>query len=209
MRIAAISGSTNFKSKNSNNVGYGVHQGADYSSLSGVELDGRKKSNIQRQITKGGNVASAKKDRVVSGIPRTLDYVKAYCPECNGFDNSDDLAQEAVQSKSKISKNSCSLDEIADMTVTIEDCQRKQNDKRSQAFYNFIESALSPEEAAVIEGRYFCSKNQVRSYNDLSKELGLPVYQVRKVEGSALKKLKEPENAQVLLEMSQDDFLNI
>lgn len=179
MRISAINGSINFKSRKSNDVGCGVSQGVDYSSLSGEELDGRKKSNIQRQIKNGGNV--------VSSIPRTLDYVKAYCPECN----------------------SCSLDEIADMTVTIEDCQRKQNDKRSQAFYNFIESALNPEEAAVIEGRHFCSKNQIRSYNDLSKELGLPINQVRKVEGRALKKLREPENAQVLLEMTQDDFLNI
>ncbi len=243
MRISAISGSVNFKSRSSCRVGYGVPQGADYSAVKASGLDEKDKARIQKQIKNGENVASAKKDLAVSGIPRTLDYVRTYCPECAGFDNSDDLTQEAllavtesaqakklrtvsgfeskaerlskrrlneaVQSQTQISKNSCYLDEIADMTVSIEDCQRRHNDKRSQAFYNFIENALAPEEAAVIEGRHFCSKDQRRSYNDLSKELGLPINQVRKVEGRALKKLREPRNAQALLEMVQDDSLNM
>ena len=240
MRISAINGSVSFKSKN---VGYGIPQGVDYSAISGAGFDENKKAKIQKRIKNGENVASARQDLVVADIPRTLDYVKAYCPECNGFDGGDDLAQEAllalvesakvnkartvsgfeskadrlskrrvkeaVQSQAQVRRSSCSLDEVADSIVTIEDCQRKNNDKRSQAFYDFIEGVLTPEEAAVIEGRHFCSKDQRKSFNDLANDLGVSVNKVRGIEGRALNKLRSPKNSRVLLEMAQDDSLNL
>lgn len=96
MRISFINGSINFKSRRSDYDGCRVPQGSDYSTVGeGQALTKRGKAQLQKNMRNGVNIPKTRESIILAEMPKTLDYIGAYCPDCGGIE-ADDLTQEAL-----------------------------------------------------------------------------------------------------------------